>query len=423
MEIQFEWATQKVEFYSELFDTKTVNKGYFHHIYGFAKSVLGEKIIPIELVATFRQSSFIYHRKNQSAIFFDLGQSFLLKSIFKTIASGAGFSALVEIFKQSACLYIVTQDYNFASLLSKHPLVPFQKYYSCKEDDLAFYGNIMSRYKEVLQSTEFYKIVDNFIIGHEIFHYLSHRKHSVEWFKRSSDEYFEDALNQCCYEQRGDFAEIASYYGRIKLSKESLEKIRSDLASRRIDYIARKEDLTKEIECDLFAFTYMTRFICKDQEKSIDSVLFFCKLFYILFCIFDLHFAINRRFLLSIRSSISCTKPPDIADINFRKVALVEIIWNHIYNNVLLRNGVNNKEINSLYVKFREDIFNFKAAIDNLYLIPITNAFYDMLENGERIKDSIPKKQVHNFHIKNFAERIIERDDVFNLQDHENAFY
>jgi hypothetical protein len=423
MEKHFEWATQKVAFYSELFDTNAVNKRYFHHIFRFANSVLGEKIIPIELVATFRQSSFIYHRKNESAIFFDLGQSFLLKSIFKTIASGRGFSALVEIFKQSACLYIVNQDYNFASLLSKHPLVPYQNYYLCKESDLAFYAKIMSRYKEILQSSEFYTLVDNFIIGHEIFHYLNHRKHSIEGFKKYSGEYFENALNECCYEQRDDFAEIASYYGRNPISKEGLEKIRSDLASRRIDYIARKEKLIEEIECDYFAFLYMTRFIRRDQEKSIESVKFFCNLFYILFCFFDLHFAINRRFLHSISSGISSTKPPDIADINLRKVALVDIIWNYIYNNVLLPNNFGTKEINSLYVKFREDIFNFKSAIDNLYLMPITKAFYDILENGERIKDTIPKKKVYNFHIKDFAERVIKSGNLFNLEDHEGAFY
>lgn len=417
MENNVVWSRQKAETLSNLFALKNINKDYFTHICKFSDIVLGEKNIPIELIASYRQSSFVLHRKTESVIFFDVSQSFLLKNIFRTISNGSGYSSITEIFKQSSCLSIIEENYHFASFVYRHPLLPFTQYYLVQEKDLAKYGNYMTGFSEHLKTSFFEKLVDYFIVGHEIFHYLKHQKHINRGISETSSKIFDLALQQCCYENQENFEEIATYYGKVSLSREGLDKIRQDLKNNRTYFIAEKKRLLDEIECDWFSFELIADFVLK-ENRNIKSAIEFSKLFFLIFSFFELQTTIAQRFRRTFNSE--GFKTEGVAESNFRKVALIMVMKQYILDKHLPKNSTE-KEIDSLYQKLHYEMFDLKLAVDNLYLMPTIKATIDILDNSAKLEKDLPKGNVFEFHVKSLAERIIGRDEVFNLKDHPNA--
>ncbi|NTS42887.1 hypothetical protein HRG84_18510 [Flavisolibacter sp. BT320] len=411
------WSGQKAAILSNLFASENINKAYFTHVHSFSEIVLGDRNLPIELIASYRQSSFVLHRRTESVIFFDVSQSFLLKNIFRTISNGSGYSSLTEILKQSGCLYVIEENYHFASFVFRHPIVPFTQYYLVQEKDLANYGNYMESFSEHLKTSFFQNLVDYFIVGHEIFHYLKHQKHVDRGVSEASSKIFDLALQQCCYENQENFEEIATYYGKVSLSREGLDKIRQDLRNNRTYFNTERERLVDEIECDWFSFELIANFVFK-QNENIKSATEFSKLFFLIFSFFELQATIAQRFRRTLKSEGFRTE--GLAESNFRKVALIMVMRQYIVDRYLPK-GSTQQEIDFLHHQLDHEIFDLKLAIDNLYLMPTTNAVIDILDNSAKLEKDLPKGNVFEFHIKSLAERIIGRDEVFKLKDHPNA--
>jgi hypothetical protein len=133
---------------------------------------------------------------------------------------------------------------------------------------------------------------------------------------------FDRALRQVCYETQPNFEEIATFYGSVQLNEEALDGIRRDLVNRRHHYLAARQQLTSEVACDASAFSSVAHLaMAQESQPSEDFyyyVMFWC---YLIFCMSDLHQAMNARGLLSEESGVENEKPAGIADANFRKVA------------------------------------------------------------------------------------------------------
>ncbi len=419
--MHYEWTVEKAKYYSEVFEFGRINSKYFSHLTDILEIYFDSQELPVELVSTFRQSSFITHRKDQSAIFFDFGQSFILKNIFKQISDGKGFSRITEILKQSGCLSILNQDYRYAKLIFICPQIPFVNYYLANNNDLKIYSESLQSISKILSTPYFTEMIDHYIIGHELFHYLKKRNLTEGDWEQESKGYFDFSLAQCCYENHPDFKKIATYYGKVMIDNDGLNKIRRDLEIRRDYYNLNKDFLIEEITCDMFSFKMIAELLNYKYSLNNFQLKNLCYLFYMIFSIFDLYYAINKRFSLSSKSSIHDVKSAESANINFRKVALVEIMCNYLIDKFFPENS-NSKKRNSFYSDFHNDMFKFKLMVDNLYIMPTTNAIKDILNNCEKLKKSLPEEIVSKYEITSLINRIIDRDELFNVNEKSTAF-
>lgn len=417
-----QWILNTIEQHSEVFGNNSYNENYFNHIHQFANEIAKGKFSSIEYISTCNQSSFVTTCENESVIFFDVAQSLLIKNAFNKIGESDDFRLLADTLKRAGCLFSLHRDYNFSSLAFRHPIIEYENYYLVDEEKLNEYRYDLSAFKNILADPEFPHLIDYFIIGHELFHLLKRNGHLTNVDHSYSAGLFDFALTQCCYEDQPNFKEIATYYGELSLDNDALESIRRDLQTRRKHYLANQSFLEEEIQCDFFSFQCLLNSYFDRDLKSIDNHINFAATFFFIFSVFDLHFAMNRRFLHSESTGIDELKPGGIADMNFRKVALLEgmIIY------VLKRCDFYEQKGEGLFFeaiyKYRQVLFEFKKAIDGLYLMPVTRAIRAILENTETLMDKTLSGAVAEYKIRSLLELIIQSEGMFNQTEVEKAF-
>lgn len=410
MSIHYQWSSEKAEKLCEVINISNLNEKIFSHVFKFANDLLEDNIIPIEFISSFRQSSFITHRKDESAIFFDIGQSFILKNICFAISNRNGFPVIANILKQSGSLTLAYDNLTYAFFTNELPIDFSKQFYNVDQFSLKSYSNYLSN-KSFLNPNHD-TLIDKYIVGHELFHYLKHRKllNVDDW--KISNSYYDLALIHCCYHEQPNFQEIASLYGRIQLSEKKLKEMYVDLTERKKYYLRYRNEITEELTCDIFSFQQLMFENFRNEEMTESSLKDFCFFFYFLFCIFDLHLAMTNRFRHSLNSGIKSLKPSNIADMNFRKVAVLQTIYDCIIH--YYYRSKSKQEIVNFYSSFQKEIFEFKCAIDSLFVVPTTLSLEDVLLRCEFAKDEI--NNVFDLEmINSFTSLIIREDQLFGL--------
>jgi len=422
MRTPLQWIEDTIKQHSQVFRTTKYNNQYYEHIYQFADALAKDKYSSIQFISSFDQSSFASTYEGERVIFFDVVQSQLLKNAFKQIVAHDDFLALADTLKKAGCLYILDRDYHFSSVTFRHPVIAFTNYYLIDETKVEQYKPLLGPLKTIALLPEFSELLDNFIIGHEMAHLLINNGYFPASNKIFYMKMFERTLEKCCYENEPNFEKIARYYGELDNVEMNLEDLKNDLIIRRKHYLANQTYLAEEMECDLFSFQYLLDYYFKKDPKEIDRHLDFACTFFMIFSVFDLHYAMIRRFDLSERRGIDALKPGGIADMHFRKVALLDGMIAYILkrNSVLEVSG--EREFIRIYDDFRQAMFQFKKAIDGLYLMPVTKAIHAILKNVETMKDQIPSKLVREDDVRSLLERITRNDGMFNQEELDKIF-
>ncbi len=348
----------------------------------------------IQLISSFRQSSFISHRRDESAIFFDINQAAIIIKLVEQIASEElSYIDVATTIKNCCSLYIYNKATQFSTLIKNTTLFHQDKYFQIDYFSLERnYSNFRNIKRQLRQENVSFMVMQ-IILAHECYHYITFRNLEPS-SKEPAKKLFEFALEQVCYENQPNFEDIAKYNGNLpSLSKETLLTIKTDLKNRRSYYECNKTHLIEEIDCDVFALTSILDMKLNDPTKSysFQEILNFGINYYLVYCILDFHIAMNRRALMSVEGSVKGIKPANIADMNLRKAAIIRCTFNFIFYHFFGDDSSTDKKYDQDYSDYTKKIFDVKLGIDFLYIMPITNLtteYLEMIEQTLKFKEN-----------------------------------
>ncbi|PCK77671.1 hypothetical protein [Rhizobium sophoriradicis] len=331
-----------------------------------------------ELIATKQQSASVITKRDEGVILFDVAQSMVLKRLFHLVASDQPYDAAAKVLSAAAGLAVADQHPALCSALLSLS-VPEQAEYVHDEAALRQHYSVLKPVLEVLLTDWQSSIIDGFIFAHEISHFKLHEPDKlmlrVQAGARSAYEF---ALNEVCYERRPDFETIARHYGAIHIEPAELERIRADLANRRVHYDESREHLIEEITCDAYALTVLMSSHTRvwwpmegDSNEKLSGFSRFAQTFFLVACLSDLHQAMIKRAHLSTATGIESEKPGHIADMHFRKIALFYTIAECAMTCVPDTDR-NDRTFTEMLYQVKQVIGLQKQALDALVVIPIT---------------------------------------------------
>lgn len=322
----FGWALTKAEQNAILLPDLKSTQEFENFLRHFCEVLVPTSVndFSLEFVKTARQSSFISHRGQETAIFFDICQSLILKTMLSQVLSGESYVKMTYLLRECAALYVSPYENNFALLIqrarfSMEPEVFFK--------ESSGMSGTLSSYGEALKDRATFRIIDLMILAHEVFHLLEARKGRIhKEIPVVAEACYDFALTQCCYEREPNFEQIATYNGRVELSNQQLASIKGDLINRRSHYGEQKEKILEEVRCDLFSFSAVIEFFTANSRLDFNKQwlrVLCCQLYFIVFCLVDIHFAVTRRAFLSFKFNVFHQRPGSVADIHFRKMAVI----------------------------------------------------------------------------------------------------
>jgi len=383
------WSEKKAKRYSNFYPYLEIENSKFKHlkelmIYRYVGAEF--KQASIHLVSSFRQSCFIAHRKKESAIFFDIYQFAILIKLARQLSSeGTSYIELAETIKSCCALHIKKKDPQRSKLIQHTKLSHNDNYFQIDIPSIKNHYYNFNLIKKDLRRENVSFIVEQLLLSHECYHYVIYR--NLEPTSNASAlRMFDFSLNQVCYEKESNFEEIAMYNGNLtSLSFEKIEQIRQDLKDRRRYYESNKEHLVEEINCDIYAFSSALDLKLGVSSNSIDfeELLKFSINYYIIFCLLDLHIAMNKRSMISVYKVIDDKTPANIADMNLRKVAMVRFMFDLIFYKCFGNEKSTEDKYYDDLKTYSERVFDVKMAMDFLYVMPITNLTREYLMSIE----------------------------------------
>ncbi|HYI49764.1 MAG TPA: hypothetical protein VEX35_15005 [Allosphingosinicella sp.] len=283
-----------------------------------------------ELITSKRQSAYLIDRGDQAVILYDLSQSMALKRLLDFVEADRPYDEIAKLYAACAGLSVADESPALCAALLSMPVPQEGEYLHNLGDLLAHY----QAFKATLPGLMFEwksSLVDGYLLAHEMAHFLwKHPDELMTRLKSGAESAFEYALGQVCYENQPNFADIAQHWGELPKGPEELEKLRRDLVNRRRSHEAKRNHLIEEIACDAYALLmvsviHMSVWQPKtdDYEAVLEGYLRFAQTFFLIVALSDLHQAMIRRAKHSVASGIETEKPADIADMHFRKMALI----------------------------------------------------------------------------------------------------
>ena len=206
-----------------------------------------------------------------------------------------------------------------------------------------------------------------------------------------ANQAFSFAMEQVCYERHPDFEAIASHGGVITFEAGGLDRIRRDLANRRLRYEASKVTIVEEIVCDAYALVLLANshapvwhLASDDVAAVLDGFLRIARSYFLIMALADLHHAMIKRVRLSIVSGVEAEKPADFADMHFRKIAMIYSMTE--FAMTCLPESMRQPDaFQGLLPWFVEQIGIQKYSIDALVVMPVTRVIFDALRELEGV--------------------------------------
>lgn len=377
------------ELYSELFPAPVLAATPLKHLNNCYDVLLGKETdLYVELVASARQESSIELSSDGGLIMLDLAQSMTLKTLLRMVADGVKYHVMANTIKGCVALFISQKSVSYARAIHEQAI-------GFDRSDLLHgrfarwrFGRFLRReYHDIFVHPEFERLVDTYLLSHEIGHFkLSQGLLTDELPERIADIY-EYALKVVCYERDPEpiFRAKATYNGTIPMDEAGLEKIRRDLETRRSHYEANRGQVLEEVACDVVAYRRFLEIVLSEirveNETPYQRVF---QHFYIMLCMIDLHKAMNERVELSFGSSVeNPERPGHIADINFRKNALVYAAAAMVVDDFHKENGRTDGEPPRILGDFQVMISTVKVSFDGYYHMPVTRAIIRVLKMVE----------------------------------------
>lgn len=412
--VSSEWAQRRAASRSDFVDPARIRREPLDFLLPLVTGILGGR--PSELniapVCTTKQTCFMIQGQKESALCFDVTQSLLLKNLFAIVLEGRDYFPFAECLVEGIAVSGCVRDFPYAKIVQMlsvgtgdHYVHGPERRQRFQEDLLSFRGHI---------DYPVLHLVDVYLIAHELAHFELDRSNVEPGLHEMADMAFEFALREVCYEDQPNFERIANYNSTPVLTKEALAVIKRDLRNRRSHYLADRDRLTLEIACDSFAlssFVWIARAISK-RSSSTDHCAF-VTWFYLIMCISDLHQAMLRRGSLSETLGVLSEKPADVADVHFRKVAILATAARLMHELFPGAEGRTSFAVDVAVQDLASVIEPVRNAFEGLYTMPVTVAIRDTLLEAEKTR-------------MKFGPEVLERatrpDDLATVFDFERLF-
>lgn len=258
----------------------------FHHIFCTEKP--GSK--GLRFIADERQTSFMMPQKKrgESAIFFDVGHSLIVKSIYSALCGADAQSDVFKTCLSAATLSLTKKDGLFANLLGDCQTLKIDDLGIVSDTDMADVSGSIDVYKGKEWQTLFGYILDASIIAHEAYHELVFHSERDDNCRATVDHNYPSFVSVVSdtagpFQNPGPEDEMLKYQNEVTL--------RSDY------YESRIESIKEELECDLFALLGCYNVIkpIKNYERSSDWIFDLMSVFFLTFCVYQLHEGILYR--------------------------------------------------------------------------------------------------------------------------------
>lgn len=343
-----------------------------------------------EFILSHRQSATILEGTSEAVILFDLTQSMVLKRLFRLVSTDQPYDEAARVLAAAAGLAVANDSPGLCSELLDIT-VPERGEYLHEEKVLFEHYRVLRRVLQNLLTEWESSLIDGFIFAHEVSHFAFSREDPLMTRLRfGARSAFEYALDQVCYERRPDFEEIAQHGGDLPKEEESLALLRRDLVNRRAHYEATREHLIEEITCDGYALTMLADShirAWRPETRNVNAILEgfsrFAQTFFMIATLSDLHQAMMNRAKLSAAAGIDSEKPGNIADMHFRKMALMYLIA-ELTMTCIPRSEWSSKLFGEMLAQVTQALGAQKRAVDAVVVIPITRVIRARIVEIER---------------------------------------
>jgi hypothetical protein len=263
------------------------------------------------------QTAFIVCNEKESAIFFDVGQSAVLKSAFASLRSADPQQTAFRLFLGTASLKISPGDRFLADKLGDAISRPYDGPPLVDKETLEDARGALFRYAHPSLQSLFDTIVDFGIVAHELYHYRAHRSLII------------DELDQFVAAHYAELVQTATVSaGPLKGNFESpakLGKFNRELLAKQDYYNKERRMISEEIACDLYAFTSVAEWLLRrttNANEMPELLEMLIALNSISFNFHLLHLAFTERAVNFADGIIGSDLPGSMSLYNLRRVAI-----------------------------------------------------------------------------------------------------
>lgn len=238
-------------------------------------------LVGIFPIADEEQTAFASCTDNEAALFFDIGQTIILKSAFTGLLSKGSEVDIFRLFQASAALNVARKDGFYADKFGDSWSVLSTNEEMVRPDLLSAGRAGLAKVVQP-ESREWYSlIVDASIISHEIYHYLVSRGLAIRDIELYVDEVYEQAVDVAANDISAFNVDSISPEGRVKYAKEREIK--------RAHYLSRKSHLSEEIGCDVFSFIKTFDIVAQHKDDDVFESNHYLPILALFFVSFNFH--------------------------------------------------------------------------------------------------------------------------------------
>ena len=373
---RFEWAIRMAERNRAAVGLTDEPDVGFETVKDFAEEMLGD-LAPttgLEWISTCRQFARISHNGDESAIFFDLSQAKALRRLCALLDPMQDSMNFLNALKETVVLSLCDDEPRRAQAL-KGIDYEDRRWLDAEPQSL---GPALQHFAEIARAAQAPDIVDLLdccLVAHEVQHLIHRRDRRGGVADEAAEAAFERALPLVYYQSAPDFESRVTHGGLLKMDRQGIERIRTDLVEREAHARASRAALVDEIACDLFAY-YCFEY-CLNRARGTEEVFLAADCFMLWFMLHDLHRAMIDRAEIAPRIAAGDPRPPSIADMGFRRTALLC----GIHELALWRVGPDQPDVaEMIWERLVEGAEAAKKSFDLLYHRPIVRIMLHQLD-------------------------------------------
>jgi hypothetical protein len=313
------WVDYVVRTRQSFLRTEEINQTYLSKLKGVAKALAPSETDPVKLfpIAHEDQTAFLIHKEGGAAIFFDVGQSAVLKSAFAGLRAADPLQTVFRLFVSTASLKISPRDGFLADKLGDVWSGPYDGPPFVDQETLNSVRGALFQYAVPGLEPVFESMIDIGIIAHEVYHYRVRQALRMDHLEQVIAAHY-DQIVQVATEGTGPL-------GPRRRSKEERRKFERELQARREYYLAQRSMISEEIACDLYAFSCVVEIMlerAKNEREARGVLEIVLALNSIAFNFHLLHLAFTERAQLFVDGQANADLPGSMSLYNLRRVAL-----------------------------------------------------------------------------------------------------
>ncbi len=280
--------------------------------------LLPEELDSIDIfpIADESQSSFIIKKNDGAAIFFDIGQSMILKTAFAATYSLRPQDLLFYVFLSAASLHVSKSDQFFTDKLGDCTTPTYEGEPTVNKALLDNAQGTLSVYLKPEYQSLYNLVFDSTIIAHEFYHHHVQLKgHIPAIFEPIDSNYLQ-------------FVELVfsdlSVTSLDDLPKEIQDKLERERLGRRNHNLDNRKKISEEMACDYYAMKKTLELFVSNQTSNLDysGIKAFVAIHSIVFNFHLLHLAFLERASFYQKNDPTVDFEDSMSLFNIRRVAI-----------------------------------------------------------------------------------------------------